>query len=77
MSAAAVTADPHRCLGSGQCVLLAPEVFTQSPADGTVRVLVDRPQAQRLAAVAEAVAQCPVQALTLHHASAPGVGSAS
>lgn len=77
MNAVAITADPHRCLSSGQCVLLAPEVFTQSPADGTVRVMADRPPAQQLPAVTEAVAQCPVQALTLHNISAPGVGSTS
>jgi ferredoxin len=65
VTAARVTVDAGRCLGSGQCVLIAPGTFAQRPSDGTVIVLAPRLTADRLAGVAEAVAQCPVGALTL------------
>jgi ferredoxin len=65
VTAARLHADLGRCLGSGQCVLIAPDTFAQRPADGTVVVLAPEPSAERLADVAESVAQCPVGALTL------------
>jgi ferredoxin len=60
-----VVAEPDRCLGSGQCTLLAPDVFGQNPVNGTVRLLADRAAGDRLADVSEAVARCPVGALAL------------
>ena len=56
--------DVRRCIGSGQCVLIAPDIFTQSPVEGTVRLLIGPPLPRhRLRTVEEAVAQCPVGAL--------------
>lgn len=65
MTAARLRADVGRCLGSGQCVLIAPDTFAQRPSDGTVVVLAPEPSPERLADVTESVAQCPVGALTL------------
>ena len=58
-----VTADRDVCIGSGNCVLTAPEVFDQDD-DGLVVVLdgVDPAQAE---AVRQAVAHCPSGALRL------------
>jgi ferredoxin len=64
-----LTADRGRCLGSGQCVLIAPDTFAQRPSDGTVIVLAPQPTPDQLADVAEAVEQCPVHALTLDDGS--------
>ncbi|TVT48596.1 ferredoxin, partial [Amycolatopsis rhizosphaerae] len=47
----------------GQCVLTDPDVFDQSDEDGTVVVLVERPD--DLEKVREAVHICPSQALSL------------
>ncbi len=67
-----LTADPGRCLGSGQCVLIAPETFAQRSSDGKVIVLAPQPTPGQLADVAEAVEQCPVHALTLDDGSGNG-----
>ena len=66
-----VVAEPDRCLGSGQCTLLAPDVFGQNPVDGTVRLLAERAPGDRLTEVAEAVARCPVGALALADGGRP------
>lgn len=55
----AVAADRDRCIGSGQCVLSAPEVF-DSDDDGLVVVL--RPDRDD-ASVREAIEMCPVNAI--------------
>ncbi|SNR90710.1 ferredoxin [Geodermatophilus saharensis] len=57
-----VTADREVCVGSGQCELLAPDVF-EVDDDGAVRVLQEHPDAA--AAVRDAVSQCPTGALSL------------
>jgi ferredoxin len=60
-----VLVDRDRCCGSGQCVLLAPEVFDQSEDDGIV-ILVDAQPPERLhATVREAAAVCPAAAIRL------------
>jgi ferredoxin len=58
-----IVADTNRCVGAGQCVLTDPSVFDQSEEDGTVVVLVERPN--DLDTVREAVHICPSQALSL------------
>jgi len=60
-----VVTDTARCVGSGQCVLTDPAVFDQSDEDGTVLVLVEHVEGERLAAVEEAVEMCPSQAISL------------
>ncbi|MEU7898130.1 ferredoxin [Nonomuraea sp. NPDC049152] len=55
-----ITVDRERCASSGQCVLAAPEVFTQDEEDGRV-ILLDEtasgPQVRR------ATTGCPTQAI--------------
>lgn len=60
-----ITADSTRCVGAGQCVLSAPDVFDQD--DDALVVLVDgAPGADDLELVRDAVDRCPAQAITLH-----------
>jgi ferredoxin len=59
-----VVVDRERCIGSGQCELLAPEVFEVGD-DGVVTVLLPEPGAEQEAAVRDAVAQCPTAALSM------------
>ncbi|MGY1689946.1 ferredoxin [Geodermatophilus sp. SYSU D01105] len=59
-----VVVDRERCIGSGQCEVLAPEVFEVGD-DGVVAVLRPEPGAEDEAAVRDAVAQCPTTALSL------------
>ncbi|MGY1641241.1 ferredoxin [Geodermatophilus sp. SYSU D00703] len=59
-----VVADLDRCVGSGQCELLVPEVFEVGD-DGVVTVLQPEPGADQEAAVRDAVARCPTEALSL------------
>ncbi len=60
-----VVTDTARCVGSGQCVLTEPAVFDQSDDDGTVVVLVEHVEGERLKAVEDAVDMCPSQAISL------------
>ena len=60
-----IIADRDRCVGAGQCVLTEPAVFDQSDDDGTVVVLVEHVDGDRLKAVEEAVDMCPSQAISL------------
>ena len=57
-----VAADRELCVGSGQCELLAPEVF-EVDDDGAVRVL--QPEPEDDTAVRDAVQQCPTGALSI------------
>lgn len=60
-----ITADSTRCVGAGQCVLSAPDVFDQD--DDALVVLIDvAPGADDLELVRDAVDRCPSQAITLH-----------
>lgn len=60
-----VTIDEDGCVGAGQCVLAAPEVFDQRDEDGVV-VLLDQTPAPRLhEATREAATLCPALAIHL------------
>ncbi|MFJ7998854.1 ferredoxin [Streptomyces sp. NPDC096310] len=65
-----VDIDTDRCIGAAMCVLHAPAVFTQND-DGVAELLpgdaddAGDPDHGDDAAVREAVATCPVQAITL------------
>ena len=59
-----VQADLDRCIGSGNCELLAPDVF-EVGEDGVVQVLRPQPGQADEDAVRDAVAQCPTGALAL------------
>lgn len=56
-----ITADRDRCIGSGMCALIAPDIFDQDD-DGTVRLLDPQPRQQH-SAVREAFDTCPARAL--------------
>lgn len=61
-----VEADRHRCVGSGQCVLTAPDVFDQRDSDAIVELLDDHPTDAQATAVRNAAAGCPAAAITVH-----------
>lgn len=57
-----VTADPGRCIGAGQCVMAAPDVFDQD-GDGVVELITQRPDQDVHEDVREAAGRCPVGAI--------------
>ncbi|MER7057065.1 MULTISPECIES: ferredoxin [unclassified Streptomyces] len=59
-----VVADTDRCVGAGQCVRVAPELFDQGEDDGVVVVLNAEPGEALAPAAYEAVDLCPARALT-------------
>jgi len=60
-----VCVDEDRCVGSGMCVVTAPDIFDQRESDGIVRLLQEEPQEARAADVIEAVERCPTQAISI------------
>jgi ferredoxin len=60
-----VTVDAGRCCGSGNCALVAPEVFDQRVEDGVVVLLAERPAPASWAAVRAARVGCPAGAITV------------
>ena len=62
-AAVKITADTTICIGAGQCVLAAPDLFDQDDVDGTVVVLDPTPPEVRAAAARGAVAACPSGAI--------------
>lgn len=53
-----------RCVGAGQCTLVAPRVFDQREEDGIVILLADHPPfAEVLDEIREAQFVCPAQAI--------------
>ncbi|MET9497238.1 ferredoxin [Streptomyces sp. NPDC006552] len=59
-----VEVDRPKCVASGQCVLLAPEVFDQDD-DGIVELLTATPDAAHHENVRESAAVCPAAAIRL------------
>lgn len=60
-----VEVDVPKCVASGQCVMLAPEVFDQRDDDGMVILLDDTPPAELHDAVRESATVCPAAAIRL------------
>lgn len=60
-----VIVDQDRCIGSGQCVLLAPEVFDQRDEDGIVVLKDANPPAELDDDVTEAAQVCPGLAISV------------
>jgi ferredoxin len=60
-----VTANRDACIGAGQCVLSAPDVFDQEEDTGLVRVRTEQPPAEAHARVRGAAAWCPSGAISL------------
>lgn len=69
-----ITIDTGRCVGAGQCVLTAPDLFDQDDR-GIVLPLDTQPPEELLAAADEAVAACPSAAIRLTGRSAQDVHS--
>ena len=59
-----INADRDICIGAGNCVLTAPEVFDQAD-DGLVEVLDPEPAPGLERSVRDAVERCPSGALTV------------
>ncbi|GGU74066.1 ferredoxin [Streptomyces albospinus] len=59
-----ITIDKNLCIGSGQCALTAPSVFTQDD-DGFSALLPGREDGAGDPLVGEAARACPVQAITI------------
>lgn len=60
-----VAVEQDRCVASGQCVLLAPDVFDQRDEDGSVVLLQDNPPTELDDDVREAALVCPALAIQL------------
>jgi ferredoxin len=59
-----IAADKDRCIGAGQCMSVAPDVFDQDD-DGVVEVLDAEPEPDRENAARRAALACPVQAIQI------------
>ncbi|MGC5040287.1 MULTISPECIES: ferredoxin [unclassified Streptomyces] len=66
-----ITIDHDRCIGAGQCALVAPAVFDQRDEDGLAVLLVDRPGSDQHAAVREAAESCPLGAISVREDREP------
>ncbi|MGW2556972.1 ferredoxin [Streptomyces sp. NPDC001635] len=58
--------DHRTCIGSGQCTLTAPTVFTQDD-DGYAALVPDGAQTATPRQVTQAALSCPVQAIAVGH----------
>tara|TARA_R110000850_G_scaffold63343_1_gene143281 strand:+ start:632 stop:829 length:198 start_codon:yes stop_codon:yes gene_type:complete len=57
---------PERCIGVGQCVLAAPDVFDQDEEDGIVFMIHEKVPVERRNAVLAAARLCPTVAIVVH-----------
>lgn len=58
-----VIVDKDKCIGAGQCVMTAPDVFDQDEDTGTVVLLAERPPATEADDARRAVTYCPARAI--------------
>ncbi|WP_326613441.1 ferredoxin [Streptomyces scopuliridis] len=58
-----VEVDVPKCVASGQCVLIAPEVFDQRDEDGMVVLLDQAPGPELHTVVRESAMVCPAAAI--------------
>ncbi len=56
--------DLHKCLNSGQCAYLQPELFALND-DGEPRVVDSAPTGDLIAKANDAITMCPAQAISL------------
>jgi ferredoxin len=60
-----VTIDREKCIGSGQCVLAAVDVFDQNEGDGRVVLREATPSPGLYGAVRHAAEVCPALAIAI------------
>ncbi|PBC84329.1 Ferredoxin [Streptomyces sp. 2224.1] len=58
-----VVIDEDKCVGAGQCVLAADQVFDQREDDGVVVLLDALPPEEQHSSVEDAAARCPALAI--------------
>ena len=63
-----VKVDQDKCVGAGQCVFAAPEVFDQREDDGIVELLDATPDDSLAAKVKKAARLCPAKAIEVEEA---------
>ena len=64
VAAVKVTVIADKCIGSGSCEMLAPEVF-EVRDDGLAHVLADDPAPELASQVAQAAEACPTRAIRI------------
>lgn len=57
-----------RCIGSGVCALVAPEIFDQRDDDGVVVLLDPDPAPEQQENAYEAATRCPASVIEIHEA---------
>ena len=60
-----IRVDQNRCIGAGQCVRTAPDVFDQRESDGIVVLLVDAPSGVAADKARKAALLCPSQSIQI------------
>ncbi len=60
-----VRIDQDKCVGAGQCVFAAPDVFDQREEDGIVILLDENPEDDQTNVVRKAARLCPAKAIIL------------
>ena len=60
-----VEVDQNRCVGSGQCLGIAPQIFDQDETSGRVVLLDESPPDSLSDEVHEAVDICPARAIRI------------
>jgi len=60
-----ITVDQDKCVASGQCLLVAADVFDQREEDGIVVLLNPSPDAALAENVKQAASLCPGRAITV------------
>jgi ferredoxin len=60
-----VTVDQEKCVASGQCVIVAEDVFDQRDEDGVVVLRTERPPVELAADVRQAESLCPALAIAI------------
>ena len=63
-----VKVDREKCVGAGQCVMAAPDVFDQQEEDGIVILLDESPDESRRAKVTKAARLCPAKVIEVEDA---------
>ena len=61
-----ISIEPHKCIGAGQCVLKAPQVFDQREDDGIVILLEESPDGPAADAARIAARVCPAEVIHIH-----------